>query len=141
MRTDPYLSFNFLVEIEGLVVGGFSDVTGFQSEIEVHDYREGGLNDYIHRLAGPARYPSNLVLKRGITDSRTLWQWHCDVRGGIVARRNITIVLLDAAGQTVRAWHLARAYPVRWVGPELRADANTVAVEALEFVHCGFAAV
>jgi phage tail-like protein len=140
MRTDPYLSFNFLVEIEGLVVGGFSDVSGFQAEIEVHDYREGGLNDYIHRLAGPARYPSNLVLKRGITDSQTLWQWHCDVRNGIVTRRNITIILLDTAGRTVRAWHLEKAYPVRWVGPELKAETNTVAVETLELVHCGFAA-
>jgi hypothetical protein len=27
-RKDPYLSFRFLVEIRGLIVGGFSEVSG-----------------------------------------------------------------------------------------------------------------
>ncbi|MSM38813.1 MAG: phage tail protein [Geobacter sp.] len=137
-RRDPYLSFNFLVELEGLLVGGFSEVSGLQAEIELHDYREGGLNDYVHRLAGPVRYPANLVLKRGITDNQALWLWHCDVRRGIIARRNLTVILQDQTGQPVNYWHLERAYPVRWMGPELRADSNTVAVETLELVHCGF---
>ncbi len=140
-RGDPYLSFNFLVEVEGLVVGGFNDVSGLQSEIEVNDYREGGVNDYIHRLAGPARYPSNLVLKHGLTDDTTLWLWHRDVRRGIIIRRKVTILLQDASGSTVNSWILEKAYPVRWVGPELKADSSTVAIETLELVHCGFAAV
>ncbi len=140
-RGDPYLNFNFLVELEGLVVGGFNDVTGLQSEIEVNDYREGGMNDYIHRLAGPARYPSNLILKHGLTDDATLWLWHRDVRRGIIARRNVTIMLRDTSGLPVYSWVLERAYPVRWVGPELKADSSTVAIETLELVHCGFAAV
>ena len=70
IRNDPYLGFKFLVEIEGLVVGGFSEVTGLQVETEVETYREGGLNEYVHKLAGPTRYPSNLVLKHGMTESR-----------------------------------------------------------------------
>jgi phage tail-like protein len=140
-RKDPYLGFNFLVEIEGLLVGGFSDVTGLQSEVELFDYREGGLNGYIHRLAGPARYPVNLVLKHGITDDPTLWLWHRDVRRGIIARRNVTVILLDAAREPVHHWHLERAYPTRWIGPELRATSNTVAVETVEFVHCGFSLI
>jgi len=140
-RVDPYLSFNFLVEIEGLLVGGFSDVSGLQSEIEVNDYREGGMNDYIHRFAGPARYSSNLVLKHGISDIAILWLWHRDVRRGIITRRNVTIILQAASGLPVNFWTLEKACPVRWVGPELKADSNTVAVETLELVHCGFAAV
>jgi phage tail-like protein len=140
-RTDPYLSFNFLVEIEGLLVGGFSDVTGLQAEIEVHDYREGGLNDYIHRLAGPVRYSSNLILKHGLTDTTSLWLWHRDVRRGKITRRNVTIIFQDTSGLPVNSWTLEKAYPVRWVGPELKADSNTIAVETLELVHCGFAAI
>jgi len=141
MSTDPYLSFNFLVEIGGLIVGGFSDVSGLQSEVEVFDYREGGQNDYIHRLAGPTRYPSNLVLKRGITDSRTLWLWHCAARAGLVERLNLGVLLLNSERFPVRVWIVEQAYPVRWVGPELKADANTVAIETLELVHCGFTAI
>ena len=137
-RKDPYLTFNFLVEIDGLVVGGFSEVSGLQAEVEVQDYREGGLNDFIHRLAGPVRYPANLVLKRGLSDVQTLWLWHRDVRRGIVNRRNLSILLLDVTREIVAGWNVAQAYPVRWVGPEMRAEAATVAVETVELVHCGF---
>ena len=33
LRIDPYLGFRFLVEIEGLLVAGFSEVSGLQAEI------------------------------------------------------------------------------------------------------------
>ena len=49
-RLDPYLSVNFLVEIEGLVVGGFSKVDGLESTIETQDYVEGGRNDFVHKI-------------------------------------------------------------------------------------------
>jgi phage tail-like protein len=58
-RIDPYLGFNFLVEIGSLVVGGFSEVTGLQAEVQTEDYREGGVNEYAHKLAGPTNYPAN----------------------------------------------------------------------------------
>jgi hypothetical protein len=31
-KKDPYLSFRFLVEIQGLIVGGFSEVSGLQAD-------------------------------------------------------------------------------------------------------------
>jgi len=34
-RIDPYLGFSFLVEVEDLIVGGFSEVSGLQVETEV----------------------------------------------------------------------------------------------------------
>lgn len=136
-RTDPYLACNFLVEIEGLVVAGFSEVTGLQVEIEVEDYREGGLNEYIHKLAGPTRYPSNLVLKRGLVDAETLWKWQQEVSQGRIKRSNGSIVLLDSSGQAKWRWNFKDAYPVRWTGPELRAGTAEVALETLELVHHG----
>ncbi len=137
IRNDPYVRFNFLVEIEGLLVGGFTEVTGLQIETEVQDYREGGLNEYIHKLAGPTRYPSNLILKHGLTDIETLWSWHQDVTQGTIKRRNGTIYLLDNRRLPAMWWDFMEAYPVKWTGPELRADSNTVAVETVELVHKG----
>jgi phage tail-like protein len=140
-RNDPYLAFNFLVEIGGLSVGGFSEVTGLQVEVEVQDYREGGQNTFIHKLAGPVRYPSNLVLKRGLVDIDILWGWYQAVLLGFVARQNISVILRDSEGDEKRRWFFVKAYPVRWNGPGLRADSANVAVETLELAHQGFWAV
>lgn len=137
IRLDPYLGLNFLVEIEGIVVGGFSEVSGLTVETEVQEYREGGMNAFVHKLAGPTRYPSNLVLKHGITDLETLWWWHQDVVAGTVERKNGTIYLLDARGLPAMWWNFQGAYPVKWQGPDLRADGNSVAVESVELAHKG----
>lgn len=137
IRNDPYLSLNFLVEIEGLLVGGFQEVTGLQVETETEDYREGGVNEYVHRLAGPTRYPQNLVLKKGLTDIESLWSWHQDVVAGTLTRRNGSIYLLDRAGLPAMWWNFTGAYPVKWSGPELRAEQGAVAVEQVELAHRG----
>jgi phage tail-like protein len=133
----PYLAFNYLVEIEGVKRAAFSEVTGLQAEVEVKDYREGGLNDHMHRLPGPIRYPSNLILKYGLTDDDTLWNWYLQVTQGKIVRKNASIVLLDSAREEKRRWNFAQAYPVRWSGPQLRAGTAEVAVETIELVHNG----
>lgn len=137
IRNDPYAGFSFLVEFEGLIAGGFSEVSGLQIETTIESYREGGLNDYQHKLAGPTNYPSNLVLKSGLTDLQLMWSWYDDVRAGKIKRRNGSIYLLDRKGLPAMWWDFAGAYPVKWSGPELRADSNTVAVESVEFAHRG----
>lgn len=136
-RTDPYLAFQYQVEIESVTVGGFSEVTGLQVETEIKEYREGGLNEYMHRLAGPTRYPSNLILKRGLTDVDTLIRWHQQVTQGTVKRFNGSIVLLDISGRERWRWNFLQAYPVKWIGPNLRASAAEVALETLELAHNG----
>jgi len=136
-RTDPYMGFNFLVEIEGLVIGGFSDVSGLQVATDVLDFQEGGQNEYVHKLPGPTRYPSNLVLKRGLTDIQTLWTWHQEVISGSIVRRNGTVYLLDRQGQQAMWWNFKEACPVKWSGPDLKAESNTVAMESIELVHRG----
>lgn len=140
-KPDPSLAFRFLVEIDGLSVGGFSEVTGLQIETMVETYREGGFNDYEHKLAGPTRYPSNLVLKHGLTNDETLWNWHQAVTRGVIHRKNGSIILLDISGEEYQRWNFTEAYPVKWTGPDLRAGANEVAIETLELVHHGLSKV
>ncbi len=137
VRLDPYAGFAFLVEIEGLLVGGFTEVTGLQVETEVEEYAEGGMNEFVHRLPGRTRHPSNLVLKRGLTDVDALWAWHQDVARGHVTRRNGTIYLLDRQRVPSLWWDFREAFPVRWSGPELRSESSTVAAETVELVHRG----
>lgn len=136
-RKDPYLAYNFAIEIEGVLVAGFSDVSGLQVEAEVQEYREGGVNEFIHKRAGPIRYPSNLVLKRGISDVAGLWAWYCDVMQGKIQRKNLSIILRNSAQEEKKRWDFLKAYPVKWTGPELKATASEVAVESVELAHQG----
>jgi phage tail-like protein len=135
-RNDPYMSFRFLVKIDDLVVGGFSEVSGLQAEIEFEEIREGGVNDYVHKLPKITKYP-NITLKRGITDSDVLWKWHQDVINGKIKTRSGLIVLLDSEGNEKWRWTFDSAYPVKWVGPDFKADSGVVSVETLELVHMG----
>jgi phage tail-like protein len=137
-RKDPFPGYNFAVEIEGLVAAGFSEVSGLNLEVEVQEYREGGLNEFVHKRAGPAKY-TNLVLKRGLTTSHELWDWHWDVTQGTIQRKNLSVVLMDSAGEERVRWNFEQAYPVKWTGPSLRASGNELAVESLEFAHKGLA--
>lgn len=135
-RSDPYLDFRFQVELDGLVVGGFSEVEGLRVDVETETYREGGVNTYTHTL--PTAFTSpNVTLRRGLTDATELWDWLRDAVHGEPVRKNGRILLLDATGAEVGGWEFRDAYPVRWDGPDLAADRGAVAMEALELAHRG----
>ena len=136
LRVDPYLSCNFRVEIEGLLVGGFSNCSGLQVEVETHEYREGGNNDYVHRFAGRTNYPP-LVFKHGLSPIDGLWDWHQDTVNRRVKRRNGTIYLLNQQRAPLIWWDFIDGLPLKWSGPEFRADSGAIAFESLEIVHRG----
>lgn len=136
MPTDPYSVFNFVIEVNGTQVGGFSEVAGLSAETETEDFREGGINDYVHKLAKLSKY-SNLTLKRGITDRQELWQWHQDVLNGIIERRTVSVILQNQSAEEKWRWVFYDAYPVKWSSSDLSATGNNVAVESVELVHHG----
>jgi phage tail-like protein len=135
-RQDPYISYRFQVEIQGLIVAGFSEVSGLQAETKTETIREGGLNDYVHKLPKGSEQ-SNLTLKRGLTDSDILWKWHRDVVDGKIKRKNGRIILMDSEGNEQWHWTFEDAYPVKWVGPDFKANGSAAAVESIEIVHNG----
>jgi phage tail-like protein len=136
-RDNPYLNFNFLVDIGIGDEIGFSEADVGSGEIEVIEYREGGDRvNSARKLPGLAKY-SNVTLKRGITGRTDLFEWWKSVRDGQVQRRNVTITLLDEQRQSVWRWHLRDAWPVKIVAPTLNATGNEVAIETLELAHEG----
>lgn len=133
-RRDPLLAFRFAVTFDDLAPTGFSDCTGLQLETEVQEYAEGGQNGRVHRFITRTRQ-SNVTLRRGIA-GRDLWDWYYDVTLGTMRSRNASIRIFDAPGETVVAeWQLRRAYPVKWVGPDLVATQSNLAIETLELCH------
>jgi phage tail-like protein len=134
---DPYVSFCFRAEIDSIFVSSFSEATGLTFETEVQNLREGGVNSHEWQLAGPTKFPSKVILKRGLADADALWSWYLDVMDGFIVRRRITIVLLNHAGEERWRWVFRGAYPVKWSGPEFRAGTAEVAFESIELVHNG----
>ncbi len=136
--TDPYASFNFLLEIDGIAKAGFSEVTGLNAEANVIEYREGGdTANTMRKLPGLHKY-GNVTLKRGVSQDPELFTWHKTViDGDIVRDEAMSIVLLDEKRQEAARWNLLQAWAVKWVGPDLKAGANEIAIESLELAHEG----
>lgn len=137
-RRDPYLSFCFTIEVQRLVVAGFSEITGLGFETEVESFREGGLNQCERQLPGPTKHPSRLSLKRGVGDVDGLWSWYEKILSGRIQRQDISILLFDGAGNEKRRWNFRGACPVKWVGPDMKAGTAEVAFETVELVHRGY---
>lgn len=135
-RQDPYSAFNFWVEIKGLVVAGFSQVSGLKMEVDVQTYAEGGVNNFTYQFPGRVKQ-NTITLKRGMADSDTIWQWCYGVAQGVIVRKNLSIYLLDNVGEPVVWWNVMDAWPVRWEGPEFRATSSEVAMESLTLAHHG----
>jgi phage tail-like protein len=135
-RIDPFLNFNFLVELDGITRAAFHEVSGFDSTIDVIEHREGGQNTTPHKLPGATKY-GNIVLKWGMTDDQELYRWHRDVVNGTVLRRNGSIVLLDRRGQEAARWNFFNAWPAKYDAPDFNAEGNDVAIETMELAHEG----
>jgi len=52
---------------------------------------------------------SNITLKRGYTQDKSLWQWYGNIVNGLPDRRNVTIVLMNEARQPTLRWHAENA--------------------------------
>jgi phage tail-like protein len=138
-RTDPYGQFNFLVEIDGVTVAGFSEVSGLTTDTNIIEYREG--NDTfgtVQKLPGLMKY-NNLVLKNGITadKARVLWNWRKKVIDGRTQRTTGAIILLDESRAPALRWNFREGWPSKWEGPALNAKTSEVAIETLEIAHEG----
>ena len=135
-RQDPYGSFNFVVEIDGITITGFTEVSGLDAEVEVVEYREGADPSSSRKLPGLHKY-SNITLKRGITGDLSLWNWMQSVLSGKPDRRNMSIILLNDSREPVARWNVVRAWPTKYQAPALTAAASEVGVELLELTHEG----
>ena len=130
-RVDPYMSFRFLVEIDGIVRAFFSECTGFGSNIEVVEYREGGEPITVRKLPGKISY-TDITLKWGTTDdSMELYNWHKTVLDGKIERKNGSIIVLDDTGQKKVRWNFFNAWPSKYDAPDFNAKGNDVAIDTL----------
>jgi phage tail-like protein len=135
-RKDPYAQFNFLVEIDGVTVAGFTEVSGLNAESDSFEYRLGSEPPTMRKIPGLLKF-TNITLKRGYTDSRELWTWRKATLDGQTKRRSGSIVLLNEARQEALRWNFREGWLVKYDGPALNSKTNDAAVETIEIVHEG----
>jgi phage tail-like protein len=153
-RNDPLLNHNFTISLldstsalapaappalAGILdaaAGGFSECAGLEMTIQPEEYKEGGNNGAALKFTSRVAW-TNITLKRGITASTELWDWHFSFVEGRGKRRDGVIVLLDAARTPAQAWFFRRGLPVKYSGPSLNATQNNVAIESIEIAHEG----
>lgn len=134
-RKDPFSAFRFRIEVEGIIAGGFTDVSGLSIQTEVDSIREGGVNDFEYKLPRGTKY-TDITLKRGLIDLE-LYNWYKDVINGIINRKSGAIYLLDHQGNQVMDWYFFEAYPVKWDVSSFNSTSNTVASETIVLTHHG----
>lgn len=145
-RTVPYGAFNYLVNLNDRdatsVLGGFSEVSGLGTEIQMAEYRNGNDRENHVRKVPGLHTVSDVTCKRGIVNSQDLWDWINDTRvSGYAAKREVVVTLLDEAGTPVQVWKLRGVSPSKWTGPTLSAKGGgdvameelVLSAEALEF--------
>jgi phage tail-like protein len=137
-RTVPYLGFNFIVALQSGggtdVMGGFSDVSGLQTEITVAEYRSGNFaENHVQKM--PSVYKSgDVTLKRGLMRNTDCYSWLEAIRTtGVAAKRaSIVITLQDETHNPVLSWTLRSVMPLKMSGPTLAAKGGAdVAMEEI----------
>ena len=133
-RRDPYRTFNFQLQIDGVPLGAFSEVSGLTAEGDAVDYREGtDLQPNVRKLTGLRKY-SNITLKPPQKGSPSGVR---NIVNGQPDRRNVTIVLMNEARQPVLRWHAENAWVNKIEAPSFKAAGNEIAMESVELVHEG----
>lgn len=137
----PYGKFRFRVECDGLSEY-FSEVTGFDANVDVYEYREGSQKTTPLKVSGLRKY-GNVTLKRAVSEANAteLWDWWTIAADQEPERKSLAITLMDNDGNDVATWNIEEAWPVKYTAPDFNATASEAAVETIELAHEGMTRV
>ncbi len=141
-RFDPYKNFRFLVLWDGQVVAGCSKISPLKRTTEVVKHRSGGDPSSPRLTMGTSTYDA-ITIERGVTHDVEFDRWANKVwmvgqgNGSEVSladfRKDITIQVLNEAGQVALAFKIYRAWPSEYqILGEMDANANAVAISHLK---------
>ena len=135
----PFRVFRYRVEMGGFARAGFSEVSGMNLSIDPIEYREGNdLRNTPRKFPGLTKF-GNVTLKWGTSDDTDFLNWIHKVapnnaEGPKDGRQvqQVTITLIDDAGNDGPAWELINAWPVGYNVPDLSGLGGDVAISSLE---------
>src|SRR5215472_8854343 len=96
LPTDALAGYHYSIEVDGVEIAQFQEVSGIVSEIDVVELKQNTKDGkyIVHKLPGNPKPPS-ITLKRAMNASTDLHDWHGKIAQGKVsdARSHGSIVL------------------------------------------------
>jgi phage tail-like protein len=130
--SDPAINVFYNVTIDGLIsLGTWTKVDGLGMEYQVTEYREGGVNGYMHKIIGPAKF-TNLRLSRPVDMTSPMLMTWLMSNQIMITPQTMAVTAMTAAGDAITTWSLIGVVPVKWTGPSLDIMSNAVSTETLE---------
>jgi phage tail-like protein len=148
LRFDPYKNFKFRIKWDGRYVAGISKVGSLKRTTEVVKHRDGGDPSSSRKSPGRTEYEA-ISLERGVTHDTEFEKWANKVwnfGNGLGAevslkdfRKDLTIELLNEAGQVVIAYKVFRCWVSEFQAlSDLDANANAVAIQHIKLENEGW---
>jgi phage tail-like protein len=132
---DPAVSIAYKVTVDGFIpLGIWTKIEGLGMEYQVTEYREGGVNGYVHKIVGPAKF-TNVRLSRPVDSTSPLLMTWLQSNMMAIIPQTMAITACTAGGEEITTWSLVGVVPVKWTGPSLDVMSNQVATETLEIAY------
>ena len=137
LPTDALASYHYSIEIDGVMVAQFQEVSGLTSEIDVIELKENTKDGkyIVHKLPGN-RKPPTITLKRAKSSSMELYNWHQQIFQGNVssARKNGSVVLYSYDHTEVGRYNFINAWPSKLSMSTLKSSGNEILMEECTIV-------
>jgi phage tail-like protein len=137
---DPQVVHHFALEVQGIEEATFMEASGFENSHDVIEHRETGKGgrQFVVKQPGNMKW-SDIVLKRGVTDSMELYSWRQQVIDGTMdeARKDGSIVFYDSRNQEIARYNFVRGWPAKWKSSDVKTTDNSALVEEITITHEG----
>jgi phage tail-like protein len=134
---DALVAQYFKVQVEGVIIASFQEVSGITSEVEVVELKANGMDGkpILKKMIG-AKKPPTITLKRAADASMDLWNWHKAALDGdiIGARKDGSIVQFDFVFGEVARYNFYDAWVSKFEATGMKAGDNSPAVESVTIV-------
>ena len=134
----PAAKFQFQVDWGGAKMS-FTEVKGLVMKREKIEYRHSDSKDFSKISMPGLEKLTNFTLTRGkFPGDFDFNTWLEEIANERVnGRRDIVIRLLNEKHEPIAAWSARRCFPVKITAPDLKSDANEIAIESIEVAHEG----
>ncbi len=134
---DSLVAQRFKIEVGGVAIASFQEVSGITSEVEVVELKANDAlgHPILKKMIGATK-PPTITLKRAADASMELWNWHKAALDGalIGARKDGSIVQMDFGLVEVARYNFYDAWISKFTASGMKAGDNTPAVEEVTIV-------